>query len=130
MCNHLVPPSCLCLCTPPKLCLCCYVILPPLYLCCVHIPKYIPFISSTIVYLIHSIHQIHLIHFIDHRPSLSSLLSSVWKLFKLFLNPTLYWMLDVVCPQKQYQCWTKFLKCETVDVWFVCSGLNPNMAGG
>ena len=47
MCNHLVPPSCLCLCTPPHLCLCCYIILTPLHLCCVHKPKSIPLILST-----------------------------------------------------------------------------------
>ena len=64
LCMHLVLPSCLCLCTPPQLCLCCYIILPPLHLCCVHNPKSISFISSTIV---------HLIHFIDHSPSLSYL---------------------------------------------------------
>ena len=63
-CNQLVPPSCFCLCTPPQLCLCFYIILPPSHLCCVHKPKTIPFILSTIVYLI---------HFIDHSPSLSYL---------------------------------------------------------
>ena len=63
-CNQLVPPSCFCLCTPPRLCLCFYIILPPSHLCCVHKPKTIPFILSTIVYLI---------HFIDHSPSLSYL---------------------------------------------------------
>ena len=64
MCNYLVPPSYLCLRTPPQLCLCCYIILPSLHLCCVNRPKSIPFISSTIVYLI---------HFIDHGTSLSYL---------------------------------------------------------
>ena len=54
-----------CLCTPPQLCLCCYIILTPLHLCCVHIPKSILFISSTIV---------HLIHFIYHSPIHSFLL--------------------------------------------------------
>ena len=36
MCNHLVPPSCLFLSTPPQ-CLYCYIILPPLHLFWVHI---------------------------------------------------------------------------------------------
>ena len=48
MCNHLVPSSCLCLCTPPQLGLRCYISLPPLDLCCVHKSKSFPFISSTI----------------------------------------------------------------------------------
>ena len=34
MCNHLVPPFCLFLCTPPQLRLPCYIILLPLHLCC------------------------------------------------------------------------------------------------
>ena len=28
-----------------------------------------------------------------------------------FLNPTIYWLLDVLYVRKRYQCWTKFLKC-------------------
>ena len=82
MCSHLVPPSLLCLCTPPQLCLCCHIILPPLYLCCAHklyhpihfiyqtpsyffrLPYFISSISSTIV---------HHIPFIDHSPSHSYL---------------------------------------------------------
>ena len=64
MYNHLVPPSSLCLCTPPQLCLCRCIVLPPHHLCCVYKPKPIPFISSTIVYLI---------HFTDHGLSLSYL---------------------------------------------------------
>ena len=47
MCNRLVL-SCLCLCTPPQLYLCCYIILTSLHLCCIYKPKSIPFISSTI----------------------------------------------------------------------------------
>ena len=61
MWSHLVPPFCLCLCTPPQLCLCCYIILSPLHLCCVHMLEFIPFISTTMV---------HLTHFIYHSPSL------------------------------------------------------------
>ena len=64
MCNHLVPPFCLSLCSPPQLRLCCYIILPPLHLCYIHKPKSIPFISSIVV---------HLIHFINHGLSLSHL---------------------------------------------------------
>ena len=56
MCNHLVNRSCLSLCTPPQLSLCCHIILPPIHLCCVHIEKSIPFISSTIVYHINFIY--------------------------------------------------------------------------
>ena len=33
MYNHLVPPSSLCLCTPPQLCLCRCIVLPPHLLC-------------------------------------------------------------------------------------------------
>ena len=52
------------------ICLGCFyvVILPPLHLCCVHKPKSIQLISSTIV---------HLIHCIDHSPPLSYLPYSV-----------------------------------------------------
>ena len=63
-----------CLCTPPQLCLCCYIILPPLHLCCVHIPKSILFISSTIV---------HLIHFIYHSP-IHSFLSFIAHHFHIY----------------------------------------------
>ena len=64
MCNHLVPLSCLCSCTPRQLFLFCCIILRPLHLCCVHKPKSIPSIWSTIV---------HLIHFTNHSPSFSYL---------------------------------------------------------
>ena len=62
--SHLVPSSCLCLCTPAQLCLCCCIIFLPLHLWCVHIPKSIPFILLILVYPI---------HFIEHRPALSYL---------------------------------------------------------
>ena len=63
MCNYLALPSCLCLSTPPQLCLYFlhYVTTNPSLLC---LQKSIPFISSNIV---------HLIHFIDHSPSPSYL---------------------------------------------------------
>ena len=73
MFNNLVPSSCLCLCTPPQLCLCCYIISPPLHLCCVHklnpshsfhLPQSISFILSTIA---------HVFLCIDYSPSLSYL---------------------------------------------------------
>ena len=64
MCNHLVPRSCLCLCTPPQLRLFCYNVLPVHHPCWMHKPKSIPFISSTIE---------HLIHYIDRSPPLSCL---------------------------------------------------------
>ena len=94
MSNHLVSPSCLCLCTPPQLRLCYYIILPPLHLCypshSFHLPYSISFISSTIFHLVHFIYYIpsrlfhlpysisfisstifHLVHFIHHSLSRS-----------------------------------------------------------
>ena len=64
MCGHLVPQPYLWLCTPLQSCLCCYIILPRFHVCCVHTPKSIPFISSSIVYPF---------HFIDCSLPLSSL---------------------------------------------------------
>ena len=61
MCIHLFPPFCFCLCIPPQLCLCCCIIYQsPSH--SFHLPKSIPFISST---------NISFIHFIYHSPSLS-----------------------------------------------------------
>ena len=57
MCNHLLSQLCLCLRTQSQLYLCCYVILPSLHLCFIHIPKSFPFISSTIVDAIHFIYH-------------------------------------------------------------------------
>ena len=51
MCHHLLPLSCSCLCTPPHLCLCCYIILTSLQFCCVHKPKSSRLILSTTVHL-------------------------------------------------------------------------------
>ena len=75
MCSHLVPPSCLCLCTPHQLCICFYISLLPLHLCCIHIPKSIQFSSSTMV---------HLIPFIYHSPSHSFCWSQSTSIFTVF----------------------------------------------